>query len=130
MLEVGDNFAVLAARESPESEDFFLVKCLPPMHRLVEAVEDRYGGGCFQPGDAVVTSHYYERYKGSDREYRLATGTGSRKCIVDAKSVLYANVEVTQHLVGKRGGCRWRLSVEQLASIREAVSEGRQALDA
>lgn len=130
LLEEGDNFAVFAAGESPGSEDFFLVKCLQPMHWLHEAQEDPDGGSCFQPGDTVVTGQYYVRHKGSDMEYTLETGVGSKHCIVDTKSVLFTNVEVIPHPVGERGGCRWRLTTEQLASIRKAVSEGRHAVDA
>ena len=65
-VEVGDNFAVVAEKENLEGADFYISKCLKPLHVMCTNVgPDAYGIEVEQR-DEVLLGQYFAR-KGSKK---------------------------------------------------------------
>ena len=65
LLEVGDNFAVVASTDNDEGVEFFLICCSRGFHEVKVAFTCHWGTS-FQVGDKVVCGTYYQKWGRSD----------------------------------------------------------------
>jgi hypothetical protein len=65
LLEVGDNFAVVASTDNDEGVEFFIICCSRGVHEVKVAFTCHWGTS-FQVGDKVVCGTYYQKWGRSE----------------------------------------------------------------
>jgi hypothetical protein len=69
-LEIGDNFAVNAIANNDEGQEFWIIKCLRPFHKIKNDLIDAQGSS-YEVGDDIVIGTYYQKWGIVDDSYVL-----------------------------------------------------------
>jgi len=68
VLEVGDNFIVIAEEWNDEGASFWLILCTKPLHKVKTPFIDNWGNS-YEEGDDVVGGLYYQKWGNNDNYY-------------------------------------------------------------